>query len=184
MNNLSGRAAAVAVVGLLAACGQKGGAAGPPGQAAAPTAQPGGGADVQLNFADLPKPRAGLWRTTIDNGQGHVVTDTHCLSGQQPNISREPNLGKPGSPCSQFTIKKTFLGAIVVDANCSNGAFTMTSHAVATGDFSTNMSSDSQMTMAGPNLPSRTVKVHSEAHWLGPCPPGQSPSDEPSSATG
>jgi hypothetical protein len=162
-------AVAFATLALLAACGPKAG-----GNAAASA---GGGAaasgpDVQLNFSDLPRPRAGLWQTVIDEGDGKPNSMTSCLSGKVPSMPKMP----PG--CSQFSVKRTFLGHIVMDMNCATPEFTMVMHSEATGDFQTSMSSDATMTMSSKQMAPKTTKMHSEAHYMGPCAPGQKPDDE------
>ena len=181
MGRSTNRALALAGLCLLAACGPKGGASSGQAPAAIP-ANGSNGSDVQLSFADLPRPRAGLWRTTLDNGRGHLLTDDHCLSGKAPNIGRELRFGHGG--CEEASLRRTLSGAIVMDMTCSSPGFTMTSHTVATGDFQTTMTSDSQMTLSAGHMAARTLKFHSEAHWVGPCPPGQRASDEPQQAAG
>ena len=174
-------ALALAALSLLAACGPK-----PAGNAAvgasatgAPAAGGAGGPDVQINLADLPHPKAGLWQNTIDDGDGKPTTMTTCMSGKTPTMPKMP----PG--CSQFSIKRTFLGHIVMDMNCATPEFTMVMHSEAQGDFQSSMSSDATMTMSGKQMAARTTKMHSEAHYLGPCAPGQTPDDAAdSNATG
>jgi hypothetical protein len=172
-------AASLAVVSLLAACAPKGGgnvtAAAP--AAGAPAAAPESGPDVQINLADLPRPRAGLWEHIIDNGDGKPDTMKTCLSGKTPTMPKMP----PG--CSLFSIKRTFLGHIVMDMNCTTPQVTMVMHSEASGDFQNNMSSDATMTMTSKQGGTHTTKLHSEAHYLGPCAPGQKPDDEAPSAT-
>jgi hypothetical protein len=181
MSRSTKRSLALAGFCLIAACGPKGGGASS-GQATA--APPASGADVQLSFADLPRPRAGLWRTTLDNGHGRLVTDDHCLSGKAPNIGREARFGHGPSGCGQVSVRRTLLGAIVMDMTCGASGLTMTSHTVATGDFQTTMTSDSKMTLSAGRMATRTLTFHSEAHWVGPCPAGQRASDEPQRAAG
>jgi hypothetical protein len=115
----------------------------------------------------------------IDDGDGKPDTTTTCLSGKTPTMPKMP------AGCSQFSIKRTFLGHIAMDMNCATPEFTMVMHSEATGDFQNNMSSDATMTMSTKQMAARTTKMHSEAHYLGPCAPGQTPDDADSSnATG
>jgi hypothetical protein len=167
-------AAALAGLSLLAACGPKGG-----GNATAAGGAPASGPDVQVNLSDLPHQQPGLWKTVIDDGDGKPATMTSCLSGKTPAMPKMP------AGCSQFTIKKTFLGAYVMDMNCATPEFTMVAHSVATGDFQTHMSADMTMTMSSKQMPSRTTKMHSDASYVGPCAPGQKFDDaDDSNATG
>jgi|HubBroStandDraft_6_1064221.scaffolds.fasta_scaffold1458967_1 hypothetical protein len=168
---------ALAALSLLAACGPKAGgnaaaAGGAPGAGGAPSAS---GPDVQINLSDLPHPRGGLWQNTIDDGDGKPAVTTSCLSGRMPTMPKMP------AGCSQLSIKRTFLGHIVMDMNCATPDFTMVMHSEATGDFQNNMSSDATMTMSSKQMPAKTTKMHTEAHYLGPCAPGQTPDDAPDS---
>lgn len=163
----------LAVLCLVAACGSSGGntAAGASHAGAAST--PAGG--TPLAYADLPRPRAGLWQTVTDNGDGHPDTSTSCLSGRAPAVANMP-VG-----CAQPIIKRTFTGAIVIDASCETAHFRMTGHTVSTGDFQSHVSTDSETTMIIGNQPPRTSRIHIDSRWVGPCPPGRKPDDAPDS---
>jgi hypothetical protein len=167
---LPAAALTLAAITLLTACGQKAG-----GNAAAGGSPAAGGAtsgpDVDIQMADLPKPRAGLWKVTMDNGDGKPDTNTVCRSGKQPTMPKMP------AGCSKFTIKRTFLGAYVMDMDCKTPDFSMTAHSTVTGDFQTHASGDSNMTMTMAGKPTQTIKMHTEETWVGPCAPGQAPID-------
>jgi hypothetical protein len=165
-------AVVLAALSLLAACGPKP-SANATANAGAPTAgaAPASGPDVQITMADLPHPRAGLWQKVVDDGDGKPTTSTNCLSDKTPTMPKGP----PG--CSQFSMKRTFLGHIVTDMNCVTPQFTMVMHADASGDFQTNMTSDVTMTVSTKQTAPTTTRMHTEDHYLGPCPPGQAPVD-------
>ena len=171
-------ASGVALLALLTACSPKGGGAGAAGGGAPPPGAPASGPDVPVDLANMPHQRAGLWKTVIDNGDGKPQALTSCVSGKAPAVPKMP------AGCSQFTLKRSFLGAYVMDMNCTTPNVTMVAHATATGDFQTHMSGDSTMTMSGKQMPARTIKMHTEATWQGPCAPGQKPDDADSSAPG
>ena len=164
----------LAILGLclVTACGPKTGAGAAAGGAASTGAAPTSGPDRVIDFSDLPRPRAGLWQKAIDDGDGKPASDTSCLSGKTPTM-------KMPAGCAQFSIKRTFLGAIVMDMSCTMPQVSMVSHAVATGDFQTHMTSDMTMTMTETGKPPRTTKMHIESKYLGPCAPGQTPDDAP-----
>ena len=44
------------------------------------------------------------------------------------------------------------------------------------------MTGDSTMTMSMKQLPPRTIKMHTDATWVGPCAPGQKPDDDTNAA--
>ncbi|MEJ0064269.1 MAG: DUF3617 family protein [Caulobacteraceae bacterium] len=178
-------AVAIATFCLLASCGPKAG-----GNAAAAARRP---QRLEPRPARLPPaartwrsisptcriPRPGSGRTRSTTGTASPPPTTSCLSGKMPTMPKMP----PG--CSQFSIKRTFLGHIVMDMNCATPDFTMIMHSEAQGDFQNSMSSDATMTMSTKQMAPRTTKMHSEAHYLGPCAPGQQPDDaDESNATG
>ena len=174
-------AVALAALSLLAACGPKGGgnataSAGAPGSPSA-TGAPASGPDVAITMADLPRPKAGLWQNTLDDGDGKPTTTTTCYSGKTPNMPKMPQ------GCSQLGIKRTFLGAVTMDMNCATPDFTMVMHSTVTGDFQSSMSSDAVMTMSMKGSAPKTSKMHSEAHYIGPCPAGMQPDDQPDSSS-
>lgn len=170
-------AAALATFALLTACSPKGGgtstaASGAPAPGAPASGAPASGPDVQVALSSLPRPRAGLWKSTLDDGDGKPAESTSCLSGKTPEIPKMP------AGCSQFSIKRTFTGAYVMDMSCTTPDYTMVAHSVATGDFQTHMSGDTTMTMSTRKTPTRTLKMHTEKTWIGPCAPGQKPDDD------
>jgi hypothetical protein len=168
---------ALAAFSLLAACGPKGGgnatASGGAPAAGGAVGAPASGPDVAITMSDLPHPKAGLWQTTLDDGDGKPTTMSTCYSGKTPNMPKMPQ------GCSQLGIKRSFLGAVTMDMNCATPDFTMVMHSTVTGDFQSSMSSDAVMTMSMKGSPPKTSKMHSEAHYVGPCAPGQTPDDAP-----
>ena len=169
------RASLIAVAGfcLLAACGAKpggnaaAGGGGPAGSGGAPAPS---GPDQVLNLSDLPHPRAGQWQETSDDGDGKPTTQTVCLSGAVPSVKIPPS-------CSQYSLKRTILGAYVMDMTCAEPQFTLVSHTQMTGDFQSSMVGDMTMTITVPGQAPQTTKTHSDSRYLGPCAPGQTPDD-------
>jgi hypothetical protein len=161
---------AIVVISLLAACGPKGGGAATAanGAAAPAAAVP----DVPVALADMPRLKAGLWKSTIDTGDGKPGSLTSCVSGKSPAVQHLP-------PCfKQLDIKRTFQGAYVVDSTCATPGFTMTSHAVMTGDFQSTMSSSATTTTTTPEAAPKITQTHMDSRYIGPCPPGQPPDDQ------
>ncbi len=170
-------AVALATLALLGACGPSGGSS-TAANVAAGGAAPASGPDVQVDISSMPRQRGGLWKTVLDNGDGKPDTSTSCMSGKAPAIPKMP------AGCSQASLKRTFLGAYVMDMSCSTPAYTAVMHATVSGDFQTHMTGDSTMTMTMAQQPPRTIKMHTDATWVGPCAPGQKPDDDDSNATG
>ncbi|MGA0599774.1 DUF3617 domain-containing protein [Caulobacter sp. KR2-114] len=173
---LAGLAAVSVSLIALGAC-SKGGASSGASQAAGGgsgggAASPASGPDTVITEADLPRLKAGKWQKVETGDDGKSSTDTYCESGRQLQMKRADL-----KSCSQFEIKRTFLGGIVMNMTCGNPQYTMTAHATASGDFNSHMTSDVQMTMAVQGKPPVVTKVHTEATYLGPCDAGQKPDD-------
>jgi hypothetical protein len=173
---------AVVIAGLcvLAACGPKpggnaaaGGAANSAagGGGASTTASAGGDGGQTVDFSALPHPRGGLWQETLDDGDGKPSVTTSCLSGKTPVM-------KVPKDCSQFTFKKTLLGAYVMDMACTMDGGSMSAHAEMNGDFQNAMTSDMTMNINITGQPARVMKMHTDLKYLGPCAPGQTPDDD------
>ena len=144
----------IAGAGLLGACSK-------------PAANSAAGG-VVISQADLPKLKPGLWEISVSN------------DGKPPTIAAPPECetGETmipkdiGKACSQFVFKRTFLGAIVIDAVCAMGGASTTMHMTIHGDFNGDYTGDSQVTLTVAGQPTRTFTTHSESKYLGPCPPG------------
>jgi hypothetical protein len=159
----------LAGAGLLAACSQPGGNTAASSSAAAASATLATGPDVAINEADLPHPKLGMWVVTSSfNGRPPHV-DHNCTKVDQ-SINLRKNLSRIGQVCSVFTLKRTFLGAYVLDATCGARGVSSTIHDVIHGDFtggSYTTDTTAHMTLAG--RPPMDFTTHSEAKWLGPC---------------
>lgn len=159
---------AVVVAALLASCAPKtaGNAAAGGAQGQAAGGGPASGPDVVIQASDLPKPKVGYWQIVEADDKGHSSTSQHCETGKPVDFSQM------GKGCSQFTIKRTFLGDIVMDASCNEGGYATTMHITAHGDFNSSYTVDGEGSVSIPNRPVDTFKTHTEARYVGACPPG------------
>ncbi|MFI4934802.1 MAG: DUF3617 domain-containing protein [Caulobacterales bacterium] len=154
---------------LVAGCSSKGGGAntavaGGPG---APAAAPASGPDTVITAADLPHPKAGLWQVSNSVDGAPATLHQNCETGGTD--FKPEQLGKG---CSKFEFKRTFLGGVVINAECGEGTVKTAMHIVGSGDFTSTYVSDGTVTVTSGDQPPRTIKSHSEAHYIGPCPPG------------
>jgi hypothetical protein len=153
----------LATVGLIAvaACSPQGGGNGTSGGAA-------GGPDTTITLADLPHVKAGYWER-VDSSNGQAPTTSHfCDTGKPIDLTSVTK------NCSTFTIKRTFLGALVTDASCASGPVSSTMHMTISGDFNSSYTSDGQMTITMQGKPPQSFAMHAVTRYLGVCPPGQS----------
>lgn len=163
---------------VLAACGQTGGGnaasngagGGHASAGGGPAAAPAAGGGEVVDMSAMPSPRAGLWRVTLDDGDGAPTTDTHCYSGRVPVVKKPPN-------CSQFTVQRTLTGGFVMDMHCGDAEVTVVSHAEMSGDFQSHAIGDQTLTMTAQGQPPRTIKTHTDMTYVGACAPGQQPED-------
>jgi hypothetical protein len=159
--------------------GRSGGSASGPGErraalltcalvAAAVTADPAQG---------HPQRRPGLWEVRSAGVDALGMPPTRFCVGEQtdtPSAHLDRSPGPRGS-CSLGEFVRTG-DAWVAESVCREGRTTVTSRAVATGDFRTAYRIDTLVTHDA-SAPRREERDAIEARWLGPCEPGQRPGD-------
>ena len=159
----------VCSVAVLAACSKK-----PAEQASAPAATPPA---LILPFV-RPHPKAGLWHMAMatDNGPGIKFGADMCLDAATEGSAFAANPRARSSNCSEPKFSANPGGGVVFDETCKVNQRAITSHGVATGDFSSAYAVDVTTTM-DPPLPGGMGggHTHIDAHWVGPCQPGQRP---------
>ena len=125
-----------------------------------------------------PHPKVGLWRMSMssDNGPGVSMTGEMCIDAKTEASAFEANPRAHASNCSAPHFSSNPGGGMIFDSTCKVGDRTISSHGVATGDFSNSYVLDVS-TRIDPPLPGVSGIGHSrvEAHWIGPCKPGQRP---------
>ncbi|MFI4975665.1 MAG: DUF3617 domain-containing protein [Caulobacterales bacterium] len=157
-------AATALALTLLAGCSKPAASVqGAGGGATAPTpTKPASGPDIIITSADLPRPRAGMWEITeVMNGRTHTMRN--CESGR-PFAPRE--LGKG---CLKFEFKRSFLGAISIDASCQMHGVSSQMHATASGDFNSDFTTDTEGSFSIGGRPAQTISSHAEHRYIGPC---------------
>ena len=151
-----------AAAGLLAACSKPA-----TNQAAAPAAA--SGPDVTITQADLPKLKPGLWVTAVSENGAAPTTSQHCETGEA-----SVGMADMSKECSKFVFRRSVLGAISIDAACGAGGYSSTLHMTVHGDYNTAIAGDAQIAMTLPGRPPTNITTHSESHYAGPCPAGNS----------
>jgi hypothetical protein len=118
---------------------------------------------------NLPHSRAGYWEVHITEPNGVVRTHHSCSRGETPKL----NAG-PYQKFCQVSFTRTPTG-VIGDGKCAMRGITGTWHVNAQGDFVTHFTTDNVSVMKFPGRPAMTTHAHSEARWVGPCPPGITP---------
>jgi hypothetical protein len=124
-----------------------------------PSDEPG----TPVSPAALPHPKAGLWAWISQAGGQKRI----CLSGQLLSVLAE----RPGCPLIREI--RTFSGAFVVIAQCQDSPVRRT-WARCDGDYTKAFSVDTRVDDTRGD-----VSDHADYRYLGPCPPGQHPVDQP-----
>ena len=122
-----------------------------------------------------PKRRPGLWEVRSAGVDALGMPPTRFCVGERtdsPGSHLDRSPGARGS-CSLGEFVRSG-EAWVAESVCREGKSTVTSRAVATGDFETEYRIDTIVTHAAGRREDREAVV---ARWLGPCEPGQRPGD-------
>jgi hypothetical protein len=126
-----------------------------------------------------PKRRAGLWEVRSTGVDALGMPPTRFCVGERTDsagthLDRSP--GARGS-CSLGEFVRSG-EAWVAESVCREGRATVTSRAVATGDFESEYRIDTIVTHTGPASAGRREDREAvQARWLGPCEPDQRPGD-------
>ncbi len=124
------------------------------------------GVGPQLSDADMPHPKAGLWKVH-DLVTGDRQT---CVSGRTLRFFAPPKV------CTQNSRQATADGGVVMDSLCTDTSHMMTT---AKGDYQTAFQVEFSGTAKLNGATSRMTD-HMDYSYVGPCTAGQSPDDTPS----
>ncbi|MFI4934806.1 MAG: DUF3617 domain-containing protein [Caulobacterales bacterium] len=126
-----------------------------------------------------PARKPGLWEQTIKSDQFAMQLTTRlCLDAASDQ--RAPVLGRRfrRGACDKYSITRGADGSYISDTVCQTGeGAKITSHTVASGDFSTRYTVKSQRTIEGSPDPDRDGQFGATitAIYKGPCPAGMLP---------
>ena len=131
---------------------------------------------------ELPAMRAGLWESRMEASGGPMPASTfkQCMDGK---IDLEAMMKQMGGMC-QVTWKRVG-DTIETDTSCKMGPVATKGKGVVTGDFNSKLHIETT-TITEVNMPAGVpksavptdpIKMVIDAHWIGPCEPGQNPGD-------
>ncbi len=128
---------------------------------------------------DFPKRRPGLWEIRTVGAQASGLPPTQFCVGDDTDTAEhhlDRGVGRRGS--CQFGAFRRAGSAWLAESVCRESRSVVTSRAIATGDFSSAYRIDTQVVYDPPLAGIRREdKEALEAHWSGPCLPGQKPGD-------
>ncbi|MFM1989609.1 MAG: hypothetical protein RJA99_2566 [Pseudomonadota bacterium] len=125
-----------------------------------------------------PKRRPGLWEVRSTNADSLGLPPTRFCVGEQTDSERAHLDRSPGprGSCSLGEFVRSG-EAWVAESICREGKSTVTSRAVATGDFENEYRIDTIVQHAAAGVRPREDREAVVARWLGACEPGQRPGD-------
>lgn len=125
-----------------------------------------------------PKRRAGLWEVRSTNADSLGLPPTRFCVGERTDSERAHLDRSPGprGSCSLGEFVRSG-DAWVAESVCREGKSTVTSRAVASGDFENEYRIDTIVQHAAAGARPREDREAVVARWLGPCEPGQRPGD-------
>jgi hypothetical protein len=125
-----------------------------------------------------PHPKLGLWAMDLatDAGPGVKLNGQICIDAATEHSAFQTGPQSHGKNCSAPDFSPSPSGGAVFDVVCNVNGRKITTHSTATGDFTNSYSIDTTTTM-DPPLPGGIGPGHThlDAHWVGPCKPGQRP---------
>ncbi len=124
-----------------------------------------------------PRRRAGLWEVRSVSTDSIGMPPTRYCVGEQTDSLRSHLDRQPGArgSCSHGEFLRAG-DAWVAESVCREGRSTVTSRAIATGDFDAEYRIDTVVVQAGGSA-RREDRDAIVARWLGPCEAGQRPGD-------
>jgi hypothetical protein len=125
-----------AVAALAAGCSKKPADAAGKGAAAA--------VDTPITLAQLPAPKAGMWKGQSSQDGGPPEPASRCMDGKPI----DPMGGGTGR-CAKLDLKKTAAGGYVIEGDCGANGVSAKMRLAVEGDYVTTFTTDAQMTMGG-----------------------------------
>ena len=120
--------------------------------------------------ADLAKRKLGLWQVTTQSGGHGTMTMQVCVDEKNQDVTVQQTQAR--KMCPKIDTKRTG-GHIEVDSVCKIEGTTVTSHAVITGDLSSQYTMNQTSHFSPPLQGMSETQTAITAKWLGPCQPGQ-----------
>lgn len=128
------------------------------------------------NVSDAPKRKPGLWQQTLSASGVGMPPQTMSMCTDEKTDSLLESQATGSARCTQQSIRRQG-NSVIVEAVCKDGATTVRTHGVFTGDFMSRYTGELRSTFDPPMQGMKEVTQKIEARWLGPCKPGQKPGD-------
>ncbi len=127
-------------------------------------------------LSEAPKRKPGLWQQTLSASGVGMPPQTMSMCTDEKTDSLLESQATGSARCTQQSIRRQG-NSVIVEAVCKDGATTVRTHGVFTGDFMSRYTGELRSTFDPPMQGMKEVTQKIEARWLGPCKPGQKPGD-------
>ena len=126
---------------------------------------------------ELPPRKAGQWQVEMDTGAGPATTITMCLDEATDAAMMQVGLSMSEDMCANLNTTRDG-DTIVIDATCTLGTMTTTSHSVISGDFQSAYTIEIASTIEGApeGMPAQS-NITQRVTWTGACADGLAPGD-------
>ena len=127
-------------------------------------------------LSEAPKRKPGLWQQTLSTSGVGMPPQTMSMCTNEKTDSLLESQATGSARCTQQSIRRQG-NSVVVEAVCKDGATTVRTHGVFTGDFMSRYTGELRPTFDPPRQGVKEVTQKIEARWIAPCKPGQKPGD-------
>lgn len=123
-----------------------------------------------------PKRKPGLWQHTVTHSVAGLPPSSMNVCTDEKTDDLVASRAGSSQTCAQQSVKQQG-NSFVVEAVCKEGATTIRTRGVFSGDFSTRYSGELHSTFDPPMRGMKEMTQKLDARWTGPCKPGQKPGD-------
>lgn len=127
-------------------------------------------------LSEAPKRKPGLWQQTLSTSGIGMPPQTMSMCTDEKTDSLLESQATSSARCTQQSIRRQG-NSVIVEAVCKDGATTVRTHGVFTGDFMSRYTGELRSTFDPPMQGMKEMTQKIEARWVGPCKPGQKPGD-------
>jgi hypothetical protein len=124
---------------------------------------------------DAPRRKSGLWEVSMSSPQMPApMVSRQCVDQKTDDLSRRSSQGR--EKCSKQSVRREG-ASVVIESVCQVEGSTATTRGVFSGDFASSYQGDMVTRFAPPLHGTAESKMRFQARYVGPCAPGQKPSD-------
>lgn len=131
---------------------------------------------TDLLAQDAPKRKPGLWQQTVTHSGPGIPPSSMSMCTDEKTDDLVADRAGSAQRCEQQSVRRQG-NSVVVEAVCKQGATTVRTRGVFSGDFNSRYSGEMRSTFDPPMQGMKEMTQKIDARWAGPCKPGQKPGD-------